>query len=93
MPPTKYSDEMPELPQPVTAREKVILSKPQEEKRNLQKRTVLAAWMILLAIPLTLFISVFYLGSRKYNLISLIILLETMLPFFLIFEGRKPKAR
>lgn len=63
------------------------------EKRYLEKRTVVAAGLILLAIPLTLYVSVYYLGSRKHNIISWLILLETMLPFLLIFEGRKPKAR
>ena len=63
------------------------------EKRNLSRRTVLAAGLILFLIPLTLFIGVFYLGGRKYYFISLLILLEVMLPFFLVFEGRKPQAR
>ncbi len=62
-------------------------------KRKLSKRTVAAAAMILLAIPLTLYIGIFYLGDRKYYFIALLIILETMLPFFLIFEGRKPQAR
>jgi len=62
-------------------------------KRKLPKRTVAAAVMILLAIPLTLYIGIFYLGDRKYYFIALLIILETMLPFFLIFEGRKPQAR
>lgn len=47
----------------------------------------------LLLIPLTLFIGVYYLDDKKYYFISLLILLECMLPFFLIFEGRRPKAR
>ncbi len=63
------------------------------EKRKLGKRTALAAGLILLLIPLTLYVGVFYLGGRKYYFISLLILLETMAPFFLIFEGRKPQAR
>ena len=63
------------------------------EKRKLQKRTVTATLLILLLIPLTLFIGVYYFAGRKYYLISLFILLECMLPFFLIFEGRKPQAR
>lgn len=63
------------------------------EKRRLSKRTLLAAAVILLAIPLTIYIGVYFLGDRKYYFISLLILLETMLPFFLIFEGRKPQAR
>jgi len=48
---------------------------------------------ILLLIPLTLFIGVYYFAGRKYYFISLLILLECMLPFFLIFERRKPQAR
>ena len=63
------------------------------EKRKLQKRTIVATLLILLLIPLTLFIGVYYFDGRKYYFISLLILLECMLPFFLIFEGRKPQAR
>ena len=63
------------------------------EKRKLSHRTLAAAALILLLIPLTLFIGVYYLDDKKYYFISLLILLECMLPFFLIFEGRKPKAR
>lgn len=60
---------------------------------RLPKRTILAAVMILLAIPITIYIGVFFFGDRKYYLISLLIILETMLPFLLVFEGRKPQAR
>ena len=63
------------------------------EKRKLQKRTIAATVMIVLLIPLTLFVGVYYFGGRKYYFTSLLILLECMLPFFLIFEGRKPQAR
>ena len=63
------------------------------EKRKLHKRTILATLLILLLIPLTLFVGVYYFAGRKYYFISLLILLECMLPFFLIFEGRKPQAR
>ena len=64
-----------------------------QSSQKLDKRTKLAAALILLAIPLTIFVGYFYFGDRKYYLISLLILLETMLPFFLVFEGRKPQAR
>ena len=63
------------------------------EKRKLRKRTILATVLILLLIPLTLFIGVYCFGGKRYYFISLLILLECMLPFFLIFEGRKPQAR
>ncbi len=62
-------------------------------KRKLSKRTAAAAAMILLVIPLTIYIGVYYFGDRKYYFISLLIILETMLPFFFVFEGRKPQAR
>ena len=62
-------------------------------KRKLAKRTVAAAVMILLLIPVTLYAGVHYLGNRKYYVTALLVMLECMLPFFLIFEGRKPQAR
>lgn len=64
-----------------------------KEKRKLTKRTLVATALILLLIPLTLFIGETYLAGKKYYFISLLILLECMIPFFLIFESRKPQAR
>jgi energy-coupling factor transport system ATP-binding protein len=61
--------------------------------RRLSRRTIAAAVSILLLIPVTIFMGVFYLGDKKYYFIALLILLETMLPFALVFEGRKPQAR
>ena len=52
-----------------------------------------AAGLILLLIPLTLFVGETYLAGRKYYFIALLILFEMMIPFFLVFEGRKPQAR
>ena len=49
--------------------------------------------MLFLLIPLTLFFGTCYLGDRKYYFISLLVLLEGMAPFFLLFERRKPQAR
>ncbi|MBQ3405559.1 MAG: ATP-binding cassette domain-containing protein, partial [Oscillospiraceae bacterium] len=69
------------------------LTLPPVEKRKLSRRTVLAAGLILLMIPVTLFVGETYLGGRKYYFISLLVLLECVAPFFLLFEGRKPQAR
>lgn len=63
------------------------------ENRYLSQRTLAAMAMILVTIPLTVFIGFYYLGDRKYYFISLLIILETMLPFVMIFESRKPQAR
>nr|WP_312577121.1 energy-coupling factor transporter ATPase [Sedimentibacter sp.] len=64
-----------------------------KDKRRLSKRTLAASALILLLIPVTIFIGVFYLGDRKYYFISLLIIIETMIPFAMIFEGRNPQAR
>ena len=61
--------------------------------RKLTKRTLVATFLILLLIPLTIYVGVFFLGDRKYYFISLLIILETMIPFCMVFESRKPKAR
>jgi len=61
--------------------------------RKLTKRTLVATFLILLLIPLTIYVGIFFLGDRKYYFISLLIILETMIPFCMVFESRKPKAR
>ena len=67
-------------------------SAPQKTSK-IPKRTAAAAVVILLAIPLTILVGVTYLEDKKYLFISLLVMLECMLPFFLVFEGRKPQAR
>jgi len=74
-------------------REEQPLPRQPAEKRKLSRRTVLTALAVLLLVPLTLFVGSVYLGDRKYAFISLLIVVETMLPFFLVFEGRRPQAR
>ena len=64
-----------------------------KDQRKLSKRTIAAAVMILLLIPLTIFVGAMFFGNRKYYFIALLIVIETMLPFALVFEGRKPQAR
>ena len=70
---------------------------PQEQtavsKRKLSKRTKAAAFMILLMIPLTLYVGVVYLAKKQYYVTATAVLLECMIPFFLVFEGKRPKAR
>lgn len=58
-----------------------------------KKRTKVAALFILLLIPITIVLLTLVLGIRNYMLLSLIILCYTMIPFFMVFERRKPKAR
>ena len=62
-------------------------------KNKLSKRTIIAAMLILIIIPATILFGVFVLEDRKYYFISMLIILYTMLPFLMVFEGRKPQAR
>lgn len=64
-----------------------------KKDRKLSKRTIVASILILLLIPFTIFIGLYYLGDRKYYFISLLIILEVTVPFIMIFEGRDPQAR
>ena len=62
-------------------------------KGKLSKRTKVTMLFSLLMIPLTIWAGLQWNGGRKYMFVSFAIIFETMLPFFLIFEGRKPQAR
>ncbi len=59
----------------------------------MQKRALISALLILLAIPATIFIGIYFLNDRKYYFISLLIIIYAMIPFAMIFESRKPLAR
>ncbi len=61
--------------------------------RKPTKRTAVATMLILFFIPLTIYFGISFLGDRKYYAMSLLIILETMIPFCMVFESRKPKAR
>ena len=63
------------------------------KRERLPKRTVAATVVILLLIPMTILVGTTYLNDERYLFISLLVLLEAMTPFFLVFEGRRPQAR
>lgn len=50
-------------------------------------------FIIFLLIPLTIFLGTKFFGNRKYYFISMIVILLTMIPFFMAFEKRKPSSR
>ena len=62
-------------------------------RRPLAARTKLAILLVLVCVPLTVAAGIYLLNDRRYYLISLLILIETLLPFVLSFEGRKPQPR
>ncbi len=63
------------------------------ESNSLNPRTLVSAIIILLLIPITIFIGIYFLNDRKYYFISVLIIIYTMIPFIMIFESREPQAR
>lgn len=57
------------------------------------RRGLFILLLIFVGIPAIIFMGIFLLNDRKYYVISLLIIGCAMLPFLLIFEGRKPQAR
>ena len=58
----------------------------------MKKSYIATLFIFLLAIPLTLVLGSSLNGQWHY-LISTLIIIELLIPFFLAFEGRKPQAR
>lgn len=69
------------------------MRKESPKKTSLPVRTMLGVMMNLVAIPVTIYFGMAFLDDKKYLFISLLIMFECMAPFFLIFEGRNPRAR
>ena len=65
----------------------------EEEDRGIGKRTVLAFILIFTAIPAVILFGIFFLNDRSDYFISLCVILLSMLPFFFVFENRRPQAR
>ncbi|NLL62724.1 MAG: ECF transporter S component [Ruminococcaceae bacterium] len=52
----------------------------------------MSAFLIFVVMPLT-FILGYFIGQEHYILVSTLVLLYTLLPFFMVFERRRPMAR
>lgn len=63
-------------------------------RRAIEKKRLRAAAVIIFAgIPLVIFLSMRFLPQSWYMLMSLGVLILTLLPFFMVFERRRPRAR
>lgn len=63
------------------------------ERRKISKRTLASILAVLVAVPVTMYIGIHYLGDRKYYFISLLIIIEILIPFLISYENKKPQAR
>lgn len=93
-PPEKPKLKMPEFKNDIVKKEKQN-NKAEHKTKGLKltKRTITAMLMILLAIPITIYAGMHFFDDRKYYFISLLIIIETMIPFAMMFESRRPQAR
>lgn len=72
---------------------------PQKKEKNLTKKravplsTLIAVLCTLVLVPVTIYTEVSILKSERYYFISLLIILEALVPFLVVFEGKKPHAR
>ena len=66
---------------------------PTAAPQKLPRRTRLACAVSLLLVPATVLVGNLVFDNRKYYFIALLVLLECAAPFFLVFEGRPPRAR
>jgi len=62
-------------------------------KTKLEKRLIVAIISAVFTIPLTIYLGIYIFDDRKYYFISMLVMFQTFIPFEIIFEKRKPKAR
>ena len=70
----------------------VQIKKAETVKKNTSS-TVITALCMLLLVPVTIWIGLYIGTVRQYYVTALLVLLECMIPFAILFEGRKPMAR
>ncbi len=63
------------------------------QKKRITPFSVIAAVLMLLLIPLTVWAGSRFFGDRRYYITSLLVVLETLTVFLLMFEGKRPRAR
>ncbi len=63
------------------------------QKTKLSRRTLLCTVLVLACIPAVIAVNILFWADRSYYLTATIIIVLSILPFALVFEGRRPKAR
>ena len=61
-------------------------------RTNFKSRVISAVSMFVL-VPLTVLFGVYFLDNTKYLFISLLVMLESIVPFYIMFEKRSLRAR
>lgn len=64
-----------------------------ESGKRLSKRTVIVLVSSVFAVLITVVLGAYFLDDSKYLFISLLVLFESIIPFFVMFESREIQAR
>lgn len=70
-----------------------IQGQQKRKKTPLTKKSLITIALFLVLMPATIFAGMYLLDDRKYYVVSLLLVCYAMIPFFMVFERRKPKAR
>ena len=74
--------------------EKIVKNTPvKKEKSAMSPATIVGVILSLLLVPLTIVAGMTLLKDERYYFISALIILESLVPFILAFEGKKPCVR
>ncbi|MGI6118089.1 MAG: ECF transporter S component [Bilifractor sp.] len=65
--------------------------KKRQQTRRFTTKTVISFLLVLILVPLTIYFG--WKADRNFYVVSLLIILYSMIPFFALFERRKPQAR
>ena len=63
------------------------------QKKRQSKNMSWTSFLMLFLIPITICFGPHFFGERKYYIISLLVMLETIIPFIMRYERQKPPAR
>lgn len=90
----KKSKDRPEKTVKLSAQDKTPPKKPDiKKKKKPSKASIISSIFALIAVPLTILFGIYFLDDRKYYFISLLIILEVFVPFFVSFDNKKPNSR
>ena len=77
----------------ILAAERLRARQEADEKKRRLIRRIVSAVLILVFVPSVVLVGMLEWQDRKYYIVSILIIIFSMAPFFLVFEKRRPRAR
>lgn len=72
---------------------KIKVDKIKHTRRKYSLVSIIAILFVIISVPLTVLAGHYIFNDEKFKLISLLIILELLIPFFISFENKKPTVR